>query len=371
MMVYQDLVGLQSYYDAYADRKKGNKKPAMSWIWRTRAAPNTEDQDVEGLKTEWFRARERYKRWEEQLVLTKREMGKFYSELANQMLVSCHKELYDDTVELRWCSGWLRENALDRPLKLAACNGLIAQAMVFESWRPAWRTSYLGGEGISGSQKTIDVAEAAGLTQSGTSSKILLGNTREESNQLPTSSGVTFSKSKRNPMKSKSPRSESTHTSTAFSPTLTLDSTDDDNEKSDQPEATVGEDRDEEVDEIESTRDKTHEASSSITDSTSHVHETQAPSGWSSPTFPLTRLRRTSSISPSYASSVGKRTVVNGIKYQESNNGKLSLGYQMLYRSRVEGTLQLHERGFIIWAMTQRGIISLFTAVILHRRKPH
>ncbi|KAG8750750.1 hypothetical protein FRC11_010091, partial [Ceratobasidium sp. 423] len=42
-----DLVSLKSYYDDYATRQKGEKKPTMSWIWRTRAAPNTEDGDAE------------------------------------------------------------------------------------------------------------------------------------------------------------------------------------------------------------------------------------------------------------------------------------------------------------------------------------
>ncbi|CAE7184298.1 unnamed protein product [Rhizoctonia solani] len=73
-LIETDLISLKSYYDAYANRQKGEKKPTMSWIWRTRAAPNTEDGDMDDLKTEWFRSRERYKRWEEQLVLTKREM---------------------------------------------------------------------------------------------------------------------------------------------------------------------------------------------------------------------------------------------------------------------------------------------------------
>ncbi|CAE6424075.1 unnamed protein product [Rhizoctonia solani] len=142
-----DLVSLKSYYGGQADRKKGEKKSTMSWIWRTRAAPNTDEGDDEDLKTEWFRSRERYKRWEEQLVLTKREMVmsirsfqryqelwewksrcpgvtegmrayangqcNFYSELANQMLISCRRDLYDDTVELKWCSDWLRKNVID------------------------------------------------------------------------------------------------------------------------------------------------------------------------------------------------------------------------------------------------------------------
>lgn len=83
---------------------------------------------LQALKTEWFRSRERYRRWEEQLVLLKREMvmtirsfqryqelwewksqrpsitpgmrayacsrGKFFAELAYQMLVASRKQLY-------------------------------------------------------------------------------------------------------------------------------------------------------------------------------------------------------------------------------------------------------------------------------------
>ncbi|KDN33713.1 hypothetical protein RSAG8_13193, partial [Rhizoctonia solani AG-8 WAC10335] len=148
-----DLASLKSHYEAYANRTKGEKKPIIPWIWRTRAAPNADEEDAEGLKTEWFRSRERCKRWEEQLVLTKREMvmtirsfqryqelwtwksqcpdvtegmrayargqSKFYSKLANQMLISCRNELYDDTVELKWCKEWLGKNVIDN-------NGIVS-----------------------------------------------------------------------------------------------------------------------------------------------------------------------------------------------------------------------------------------------------
>ncbi|CUA78467.1 Phosphatidylinositol 3-kinase VPS34 [Rhizoctonia solani] len=145
-LLESDFTALKSYYDDYAKRKKGEMKPTMSWIWRTKAAPNSVAGDAEDLKTEWFRSRERYKRWEEQLVLTKREMvmtirsfqryqelwewksrcpdvtngmrayargqSLFYSKLANQMLKSCREYLYDDSAKLKWCDDWLRENVL-------------------------------------------------------------------------------------------------------------------------------------------------------------------------------------------------------------------------------------------------------------------
>lgn len=47
-LVDADLVSLKSHYDAHANRKRGEKRPRMSWIWRTKAAPNTEEGDAEG-----------------------------------------------------------------------------------------------------------------------------------------------------------------------------------------------------------------------------------------------------------------------------------------------------------------------------------
>ena len=85
------------------------------------------------LKTEWFRSRERYKCWEEELILLKREMvmtirsflkfqelwtwkasrlditpgmrayaygrARLYAQHANRMLSSCHEQLYVRTIQ--------------------------------------------------------------------------------------------------------------------------------------------------------------------------------------------------------------------------------------------------------------------------------
>ncbi|KDN36644.1 hypothetical protein RSAG8_10686, partial [Rhizoctonia solani AG-8 WAC10335] len=151
------LVPLAQFYKKYAETVgHGRGEHGLSWIWSSSAVPNTEDE-VEGqelalifpstgLKTEWFRSRERYKRWREQLMLLKREMvmtirsfqkyeelwawksnspgitpgmrayaagqAKFFAELAYRMLVACRKQLYDDTVQLKWASEWLKDNVV-------------------------------------------------------------------------------------------------------------------------------------------------------------------------------------------------------------------------------------------------------------------
>ncbi|QRV98242.1 hypothetical protein RhiJN_26261 [Ceratobasidium sp. AG-Ba] len=46
----------------------------IAWIWRTEAASNSEDWMIDALKVEWFRARQRAKQWEEELILLKREV---------------------------------------------------------------------------------------------------------------------------------------------------------------------------------------------------------------------------------------------------------------------------------------------------------
>lgn len=144
-----DLVPLAHFFRRYAETVgHGRGQNGLPWIWATSAAPNTDDWEVDGqyppltcpidyeilantklvLKTEWFRSRERYKRWQEQLILLKREMvmtirsfqkyeelwqwkahspgitpgmrayasgrAKFFAQLAHQMLVACHKQLF-------------------------------------------------------------------------------------------------------------------------------------------------------------------------------------------------------------------------------------------------------------------------------------
>ncbi|KDN43058.1 hypothetical protein RSAG8_06381, partial [Rhizoctonia solani AG-8 WAC10335] len=121
-----DLTPLKTYFDNYATQP--GQKGTMSWIWRSSAAPNSANWEVQALKTEWFRSREHYKRRREHLVLLKREMvmtirsflryeelwtwkassnsislgmkayahgrAKFFRSLAYKTLVACRKALY-------------------------------------------------------------------------------------------------------------------------------------------------------------------------------------------------------------------------------------------------------------------------------------
>ncbi|KDN34269.1 hypothetical protein RSAG8_12640, partial [Rhizoctonia solani AG-8 WAC10335] len=139
----KDLKTLKSYIEE-TSRGLGQGHAAISWIWRTSVVKNTAEWEISILRTEWFRSRERYKRWEEQLILLKREMvmgirsflkhreiwtwkavqpnttpgmqayalarAEWFKDLAISMYGSCRKSLEDDTVRLEWSSEWLRKN---------------------------------------------------------------------------------------------------------------------------------------------------------------------------------------------------------------------------------------------------------------------
>ncbi|EUC54721.1 hypothetical protein RSOL_068660 [Rhizoctonia solani AG-3 Rhs1AP] len=62
--------------DDYLEESKGLGQgyESIAWIWRPANTPHEEAWQAEALKTEWFRARQRYRQWEEELKLVKREM---------------------------------------------------------------------------------------------------------------------------------------------------------------------------------------------------------------------------------------------------------------------------------------------------------
>ncbi|KEP46268.1 hypothetical protein V565_208720, partial [Rhizoctonia solani 123E] len=68
-----DLKTLKSYIEE-TSRGLRQGHAAIPWIWRTSVVKNKAEWEISILRTEWFRSRERYKRWEEQLILLKREM---------------------------------------------------------------------------------------------------------------------------------------------------------------------------------------------------------------------------------------------------------------------------------------------------------
>ncbi|KAG8704174.1 hypothetical protein FRC09_003713 [Ceratobasidium sp. 395] len=145
----EDLKPLRAFYDDYAN-DTGHGATSMSWIWRSTVARNVKEWEVEALKPEWFRSRERVRRWEEQLVLTKREMvmsirsfqthqeiwewkscngqatpgmrayarrrSRFFAELSHQMLDKCLKYLRNDIVRLPWAEKWLAANVSNNSL---------------------------------------------------------------------------------------------------------------------------------------------------------------------------------------------------------------------------------------------------------------
>ncbi|KAG8698163.1 hypothetical protein FRC08_006096 [Ceratobasidium sp. 394] len=157
VLKHEDLKPLKTYFEDYA-QNVGHGVSSMSWIWKSTVAPNKGDWEIEALKTEWFRSRERFKRWDEQLVLTKRKMvmtirsfqshqdiwewkacngqatpgmrafacrrSRFFAELSHRMLAACHPYLKDDVVALSWADNWLAANVsgddLIRPCRTTA-----------------------------------------------------------------------------------------------------------------------------------------------------------------------------------------------------------------------------------------------------------
>ncbi|KAG8790698.1 hypothetical protein FRC12_011257 [Ceratobasidium sp. 428] len=116
----------------------------ISWVWCSTGVPKDDKWQLEALKTEWFRSRERYRCWREQLVLLKREMtmairtflmreevwkwkahsrhstpgmrgyalkqSRFYGKLAIRALRTFRPYLDDDVVTLKWSQAWLRNH---------------------------------------------------------------------------------------------------------------------------------------------------------------------------------------------------------------------------------------------------------------------
>ncbi|KAG9090169.1 hypothetical protein FS749_000777 [Ceratobasidium sp. UAMH 11750] len=139
----EDLKPLKTYYDRYAETV-GHGVSSMPWIWKSTVARNVDQWEIQALKTEWFRSRERFKRWDEQLILTKREMvmsirsfqshqeiwewkarngqatpgmrayacrrSRFFAALAHQMLDASLEYLMDDVVRFSWAEKWLAAN---------------------------------------------------------------------------------------------------------------------------------------------------------------------------------------------------------------------------------------------------------------------
>lgn len=138
-----DLRSLKSYLEDHS-RGIGQGYASISWIWYRSITADVDEWQVNALRTEWFRSRERYKRWEEQLFLVKREMtmtirtfrkreeiwewkaesdratpgmrgyalkqSRFFSELALRALRAFKTDLEDDIVTLKWSTAWLNEN---------------------------------------------------------------------------------------------------------------------------------------------------------------------------------------------------------------------------------------------------------------------
>ncbi|KAG8723743.1 hypothetical protein FRC09_001950 [Ceratobasidium sp. 395] len=141
-----DLKTLQSLLEGNS-RGVGQGYRSIPWIWRSGPNQNNDQWQLRALRTEWFRSRERYRRWEEQLVLLKREMvmtmrsflirdgiwklkagsmnlrpgmqgyalrqSGFYGEHARRALEAFREHLYDNVVTLKWADEWLRDNVDD------------------------------------------------------------------------------------------------------------------------------------------------------------------------------------------------------------------------------------------------------------------
>ncbi|KAG9097028.1 hypothetical protein FS749_007238 [Ceratobasidium sp. UAMH 11750] len=68
-----DLKMLSDYLDTDS-AGLGQGSQAVPWIWRVGTPADTENWQIDALKVEWFRARQRATQWEEELKFLKREM---------------------------------------------------------------------------------------------------------------------------------------------------------------------------------------------------------------------------------------------------------------------------------------------------------
>ncbi|CAE6442510.1 unnamed protein product [Rhizoctonia solani] len=126
--------------DDYVEESKGLGQgyQSIAWIWRPANTPVEEAWEAETLKTEWFRARQRYRQWEEELKIIKREMvmtirsyedraavwdvkskgdpltegmaeyaarkSYHYSRLEKDAAMACMDHINDPVVSLKWAS---------------------------------------------------------------------------------------------------------------------------------------------------------------------------------------------------------------------------------------------------------------------------
>ncbi|KAG8728681.1 hypothetical protein FRC11_010437 [Ceratobasidium sp. 423] len=69
----EDLKSLKHYLE-YESAELGDGYREIPWIWRVGSIKNKDEWLVEALRVEWFRARQRARQWEEELMLLKRDM---------------------------------------------------------------------------------------------------------------------------------------------------------------------------------------------------------------------------------------------------------------------------------------------------------
>ncbi|KAG9125707.1 hypothetical protein FRC07_006517 [Ceratobasidium sp. 392] len=72
MLETEDLKMLSTYLEEESPGV-GQGSRQISWIWRSQAATNNDEWQIDALRVEWFRARQRYIQWEEELKHLKRE----------------------------------------------------------------------------------------------------------------------------------------------------------------------------------------------------------------------------------------------------------------------------------------------------------
>ncbi|KAG9092290.1 hypothetical protein FRC06_000161 [Ceratobasidium sp. 370] len=168
-------------------RAPGQGYMAVPLIWMRRSEIFADENSwlAQTMKVEWFCARERFKRWEEELKLLKREMvmsyrsfktyesiwkfkadssagttpivpgsaeyalarSDFFGRLADGVIQICLPHIKDSTVTVRWCSDWLSRDLSDP-----------ADPNAMEDWdqNPVGKE---GGNRMAGSEElNIDVA---------------------------------------------------------------------------------------------------------------------------------------------------------------------------------------------------------------------
>ncbi|CEL56456.1 hypothetical protein RSOLAG1IB_11928 [Rhizoctonia solani AG-1 IB] len=140
----EDIKNLKEYLEIES-AELGDGIREIPWIWRAASIKNKEEWQIEALRVEWFRSRQRVKQWEEELILLKKDMlmavrgfevlatkwqwksevgglesgmskyaarqAWFHCKLKAKLFHKCDQHIKDKVVQLKWAESYWPANS--------------------------------------------------------------------------------------------------------------------------------------------------------------------------------------------------------------------------------------------------------------------